>query len=90
MSVLEQIEIRVNDVETTGLRLHRRMVNGYPSGPWDVSVEIPNLGYIELDEKPDFIIEVKDPLVPKRQRVWKRVTLEGLATWLRSLGVIKT
>jgi hypothetical protein len=86
--VAEQLEIRVNNIETTGLRLRRGMVGGYPSGEWAVLVEVPTLGYLELDDKPDFVIEIKDPNVPKRQRVWKRVTLGELVMWLQNMGVM--
>lgn len=82
----ENLELRVNGVVPTGLRVQRRMEDGYPSGPWDVLVEIPNLGYIELDEKPDFIIEMKES---SRKRKWKRVTLPELVAWLQSHGVIR-
>ena len=88
MAVLEQLEIRVNDVETTGLRLRRSMVEGHPSGSWTVLVEVPALGYIELDEKPDFSIEIKDPTIPKKQRAWKKVSLSELVEWLESMGVM--
>jgi hypothetical protein len=89
MAVEQSIDIRVNGVEATGLRLRRGMVNGHPSGPWDVLVEIPNLGYIPLDDKPDFIIETHTgPEV--RNRVWKKVALAELITMLQSLGVIKS
>ena len=88
MAVLDQLEIRVNDVETTGLRLRRGMVGGHPSGTWTVLVEVPVLGYIELDDKPDFNIEIKDPTVPKKQRSWEKVSLSELVTRLESMGVM--
>jgi hypothetical protein len=88
MAVAEQLEIRVNDVETTGLRLRRGMIGGHPSGEWTVLVEVPVLGYIELDDKPDFIIEIKDPTTPKKQRAWKKVSLAQLISWLQNMGVM--
>jgi hypothetical protein len=89
MATLEQLEIRVNDVETIGLKLRRRMVDGYPAGSWEVLVEFPILGYFPLDDQPDFIIEVKDPLLPKKQRTWQKLTLDELVIWLKNLGVLK-
>ncbi len=89
MAVLDQLEIRINGIDTTGLRMHRRMVEGYPSGPWDVLVEVPILGYIELDDKPDFVIEFKDPTLPAKSRTWNKVSLAELVNWLESSGVTK-
>lgn len=81
MTALEQLEMRVNDVEITGLRLR----HGMESTSWIVLVEIPGLGYIELDDKPDFNIEIKDPAVAKKQRTWKKVSLAELVTRLESI-----
>lgn len=89
MSVVEQLEIKVNGVETTGLRLQRLIVDGYPTNAWEVLVEDPVIGYFPLDEKPDFIIEIKDPLTPVKKRTWKKVTLPELIAWLQNLGVIR-
>jgi hypothetical protein len=86
-ATIEQIEIRINNIETTGLKLRRGMVAGFPNGPWEVLVEVPEIGYIELDDKPDFVIEIKDPFLPKKQRAWKRVTFTELVKWLESLGI---
>jgi len=83
-----ELEIRVNGIEVSKLRLQLRWVEGYPARNWAVLVEIPNLGYIELDEKPDFKIEVKDPRVPYDQRSWRQVTLPELLQWLSSLGIL--
>jgi len=85
MSTLDQIQIRVNGIEVTGLNFRRGMVHGYPSGPWEVLVEVPILGYLELDDKPDFVIEVKDPAIHD----WHRVTLVGFMTWMQGLGLMK-
>jgi hypothetical protein len=86
-ATIEQLELRINNVDTTGLRLRRGLVEGFPTGPWEVLVEVPTLGYIELDDKPDFVIEIKDPFVPKKKRAWKRVSLTELVKWLESLGL---
>jgi hypothetical protein len=88
VATLENIEIRVNGVEVTGLSFHRRMQQGYPTGPWDVSVEIPKLGYIELDDQPDFIIEIKDPTLEDDKRVWERKTLAQLMGLLKNFGAM--
>jgi hypothetical protein len=85
---IESIEIRINGIEATGLRLQQQWIDGYPSNSWTALVEIPNLGYIELDEKPDFIIEVKDPREPAVQQSWRRVTLSELLQWLASFGIL--
>jgi len=85
MATLEDLELRVNGIEVTGLNFRRGMVHGYPSGPWEVLVEVPILGYLELDDKPDFVIEVKDP-----GKSWRRVSLVELVTWLQSFGLMKT
>lgn len=78
------LELRVNGLEMTGIRVQRATVDGYPSDQWEVLVEDPRLGFFPLDEKPDFFIEVRES---KRHR-WKQKTLSELLSWLQSLGVI--
>ena len=88
---VSDLEIKVNGIVTTGLRLQRAVVDGYPTNAWEVLVCDPIIGYFPLDEKPDFTIEILDPLdPPRKRRMWKRVTLQELLACLQNLGVIQT
>lgn len=84
MTATDQLELRVNGILATGLRIQHATVDGYPSNQWEVLVEDPVIGYFPLDDKPDFTIEVRKS---KRHR-WQQKTLPELLSWLQSLGVI--
>lgn len=74
----------------TGLRMQRPTIDGYPAlNRWEILVEDPAIGYFPLDDKPDFTIEIKDPLTPAKKRTWKKVTLPELIAWFQSLGVLR-
>lgn len=99
MAVGPNLNIRVNGITISHLKLRRQLVNGAPVGKLEVVIQDPVLGMFAIDDNEDvpagaprFVIEIQDTSIPAAERCklkskgWKIISVTDLLSTLESIG----
>lgn len=96
-----QVQVRVNGIQISRMRVRRKLVNGVPAGDFELVIEDPILGMFAIDDNQDipygassFLLEVKDMTIPAAERNrmpskgWKKINEEDLLNTLIQIGAL--